>query len=464
MNLKKEIKPLIGIYGFTWILILVLYAIAIIRIDASFSEALDQLGRMISNYRFLIGFHILFLLLYILFICIRYAVRGYKNGKWRIAVKRLSFSLILPLLLVYGGVKGIMAINNTEAYAYDWDYYIENTSEIATNRYDIDGKHRGMSVFWSYDDTTDYQDATKAIIKDNIEWSTVIPFMYQDDQQTKRLQGDVIEGRWSRRDSSVIRQIKRLQERGIRVHLKPHVWLGEGWRSNIHLSEEDWTTWFDVYQQKMVQYARIATAMNVELFCIGTELRTVIDNKPDAWFTLIKEIKKVYTGKLTYALNWDDPITAIPFWDQLDYIGVQAYYPLTDSPSPELAAIKKGWDAHIEMLEKASTTYQKPILFTEVGYRSDTSATIAPWEWGAMTGILSKKKSHKTQQLAYEAMFQKLWDKPWFAGCYIWQWHTGTTASSAKDDVDFTPRYKPAENTITRWYGQDGAVTIKTVN
>ena len=60
-------------------------------------------------------------------------------------------------------------------------------------------------------------------------------------------------------------------------------------------------------------------------------------------------------------------------------------------------------------------------------------------------------------------MFQKLWNEPWFAGCYIWQWHTGSKPENAKNNVNFTPRFKPAENTITKWYGQEGGITIKPI-
>jgi len=179
----------------------------------------------------------------------------------------------------------------------------------------------------------------------------------------------------------------------------------------------------------MLQYARMAAKMDVPLFCIGTELRTAIQNKPEVWTPFIKEIKKIY-------------------------------FPLTVNRNPDLETIKAGWDTHIATLEKASTYYNMPILFTEIGYRSDDAATIAPWEWGAITGALTKKKSDQTQQRAYEAMFQKLWNEPWFAGCYIWQWHTRTTAEGAKTNVDFTPRFKPAENTISKWYGTVGEKTI----
>ncbi len=464
MQFKKEFRSLLIVYLWTWVLFFLLYCFGIWRAGVSITDALLQLLKVIPSATFLIGFHLLFLIVYILFLIGRFTVRGYKNKGWITAIKRLSFTLILPVLFGFLSIKGVIAKNSKELYEYTWNHTIENTTEKATKLYDIDGKHRGMSVFWSYDSRIDYKEATKNIIKDNIEWSTVIPFIDQENEESNSLRGTVIPGVWSRRDSSVIRQIRRLQEREIRVHLKPHIWLVDGWRSNIQLSEEDWDIWFESYRQRMLQYARIAETTDVPLFCIGTELRTVIQNKPDAWLTLIKEIQQIYSGALTYALNWDDPIESIPFWDEMDYIGIQAYFPLTTHEKPSIEEIKQGWDVHIEKMKEASQTYKKPILFTEVGYRSDASATIKPWEWGSAISILTEKKSDQTQQFAFEAMFQKLWNEPWFAGCYIWQWHTGSKPENAKNNVDFTPRFKPAENTITKWYGQEGEVTISGNN
>lgn len=454
---KKAFYTTIKLYLSTWGVFLLFFSI---RIRTSAREAIQLLGDLISSLRFVIAFHLFFLIICFLFIIIRYTIRGFKKKGWLLALKRFSFSLVIPLFVIYLGVRGLISFNSAEFFNYTWDYSVENTSEKATNLFEQDRKHRGMSVFWSYDNE-DVQKATKDIIKDNIEWSTVIPFIGQQDETSNKVGGEVKPGVWSRRDSLTIKQIKRLQERDIRVHLKPHIWLRDGWRSNITLSKEDWNVWFDSYEARMLQYARIAEVTDVPLFCIGTELRTAIKQQPKRWIPFIKQIKSIYSGKLTYALNWDDPIESIAFWSELDYIGVQAYFPLTSNKNPDLETIKSGWETHIATLKKVSNHYNMPILFTEIGYRSDEEATIAPWEWGAITGALTKKKSNKTQQLAYEAMFQQLWDEPWFAGCYIWQWHTATSEKSAENNVDFTPRFKPAENTITRWYGTVGEMTIK---
>ena len=145
--------------------------------------------------------------------------------------------------------------------------------------------------------------------------------------------------------------------------------MNNGWRSNVTLdSEEEWDKWFQSYRVNMLHYARMAQNTGVELFCVGTELRTSIKKQPAAWRQLITEIKTIYQGKLTYAANWYDEYEHIGFWDQLDYIGIQAYFPLTPNKNPDLETIKKGWEPHIKALESFSNSHDKPILFTEIGY------------------------------------------------------------------------------------------------
>ena len=428
------------------------------RSSGNLSEVFSQLQAVITNSRFLVFLHLLFLGFFLLFLLFRYIRKGYQAYGWKTAIKRFSLFLLLPVGLIYGLRTAIISINTAEHYDYAWNYDFENVLQTPQKNYLRDGKHRGMSVFRM--GGGEHAASMQALIKDNVEWVAVIPFLYQENEQTTQLRSRPHTTVWTRRDSLMMKRIDTLHAQGMYVHLKPHVWLGDGWRSNIRLADEDWDHWFAVYEKEMLYYARIAEATGTALFCIGTELRTVIANRPEAWKPFIAKIKKVYSGKLTYAANWDDPIENIPFWEEMDYIGIQAYFPLTEHELPEIEEIKKGWEKHIPILEKASERYGKPVLFTEVGYRSDASATIKPWEWGSRLGALYNKKSDKTQQYAYEAMFQTLWDKEWFAGGYIWQWHANTTAASLQDDVDFTPRFKPAENTIAQWYGTLGKTTL----
>ena len=85
------------------------------------------------------------------------------------------------------------------------------------------------------------------------------------------------------------------------------------------------------------------------MLCIGNELQSVVANNPGYWRQLIHEIKQVYTGKLTYAENWDQ-FQNVPFWDQIDYVGVDAYFPLKTS-NPTVAVLTALWKPYIKSLK-----------------------------------------------------------------------------------------------------------------
>ena len=453
MKAKKEIRLFVILYlahFLGWMAFIVIMATSR---GQGFSDSVKLYFGLFVNVSFLLFFHILFALLYgIIHLC-RYFIRVYRQQGRRVFWKRLGLRLLLPSLLVFGSFKALVYNNASEAFDFNWDDNIYNETGRSFDHFADDGKYRGMSVFgwWDYK-----EDAFDSLVKNNIEWAAVVPFIYQKDENTDEVNLRETYDRWSRRDSMFIDIIGELHERGIHVQLKPHIWLREGWRSNIKLDNaRNWGSWFESYRVTMLHYARMAEKTGVELFCVGTELRTSILQQPDKWKELIEEVRTVYTGKITYAANWHDEFEHIDFWDQLDYIGLQAYFPLTDNKNPDLETIKQGWDRYIPMLEELSATYNKQILFTEVGYKSEASATIKPWEWGNSLSILTRKKSDETQQLAYEALFQKLWAEDWFAGMFIWEWNTMSKPENAPTNLNFSPRFKPAENTIAKWYGKE---------
>ena len=348
--------------------------------------------------------------------------------------------LITPILLIIIVFKSLLYVNNNENYQYEWDLSVENKSDTIQDFYKQDGKHRGMTV---YGFGRDNNASIDQLIKSNIEWVAVIPYFYQEGEQTNSIRNVKDVGVWSPRDSSFIKSIDKLHHKKIRVQLKPHLWMGSGWRANINFdSKSDWEIWFESYKKTMLHYALLAEKTKVEIYCIGTELRSSVKQNPLKWKQLIKEIKDVYNGKLTYAANWDGEFNDVGFWDEMDYIGIQGYFPLTDHSSPNLQTIQKGWKPHINQLKELSDKYQKKILFTEVGYRPDITATKEPWKWGSVFGNLFNKRSERTQHLAFEAMYSQLWKQDWFAGTYIWQW----------TNSDFSIKGKPAQNSVAKWY------------
>ncbi|MEO0528815.1 MAG: hypothetical protein AAFZ89_16400 [Bacteroidota bacterium] len=452
--MRKGLFIVLKVYLFTWVLFFVLFLLRALDESVTLTEAFQFFLELMGYTTFLTALHLAFLVIYLLFLIGRYFHRTYIKKGFSTMAKQAAFRFLLPTLAIFVIFKLLVYGNSNENYAYAWDHTIENRSRQATNLYKTDGKHRGMSVFGWKEHNEKYIDE---LIKNNIEWVAITPFYYQKGEDTREMGIPNEIGKWSQRDSVFIKSIAQLHAKGVRVQLKPHLWMDQGWRSNVKMpNKEAWSLWFESYRKNLIHHAIMAQETGVELLCIGTELKSSLRHAPEQWWSLVREIKTVYKGKLTYAANWDGEYELVDFWGELDYIGIQAYFPLTKTKNPNLEMIKTGWDRHVQKLHTLYKTHEKPILFTEVGYKSEASATIKPWEWGTTFGILFNKKSDRTQQRAYEALFNRLWDKDWFHGTYIWQWDTRTSEDDAFQSVDFSPRYKPAENTIAKWYGSVG--------
>ncbi len=440
MSFKKELKTFLKVYLFSWVFNYLLLVLSWLSSGVSFQSFMETYWQMASSSRGLSLQHSLFLFYYVIFLIVRYFVRVYRKKGFKIAFIQFLVRFVLPIIVIYVGLKSLIQVNANEGFDYVWNHSVENKTDSIQDLYALDGKHRGMTV---YDFGRRNTSSIKELIKNNVEWVVILPYFYQEGEQTNSIRNPKEVGKWSHRDSMFMQSIEKLHQQKIRVHLKPHLWMSSGWRSNINFeNEDDWNTWFESYRKTMLHYATMAQKTEAELFCIGTELRSSVMHQPKKWDALIQEIKLIYSGKLTYAANWDSDFDKMIFWKDLDYIGIQAYFPLTENIDPELSQIQEGWQKHLELLKGLSEKHQKKIIFTEVGYRPDRAATKTPWEWGSFFSPLSKRKSDKTQYLAYEALFSELWNEPWFAGTYIWQW----------DNSDFEIREKPAQNAVAKGY------------
>ena len=315
----------------------------------------------------------------------------------------------------------------------------------------FDYKQKGAHVF-SIQDSTDFP----PLIQNNIEWITMVSWGFQDDIDSPLVthhSGDTIY--MLRHDSSWVHRIKLAREAGFKVFFKPHLWLdtpSEGkWRSDIFPSnDEDWEIWQATYRDFILRYAKVAERAQADMFCIGTEFSRLSLEKPDFWRKLIQDIRKAYSGKIIYAANWYNEFENITFWDDLDFIGIQAYFPLVENVNPSVEQISNGWNKYIPAMEAIYKKYDRKIVFTEMGYRSTFSSAIKPWEWEENASSLDHSFSAETQANCYEAFFNTVWPKDWFAGVHIWQLRSDFIENKERDKLDFTPQGKPAEDVIAR--------------
>jgi hypothetical protein len=306
------------------------------------------------------------------------------------------------------------------------------------------------------------EDVFADLSRSGVTWISQTPFGWQrsaHDPDFRVVTGGAVY--WGERDVG-LRETARLARRhGIHTLLKPHLWLigsarGD-WSGSISMrSEAAWKSWFSRYEEFIVHYARLAEESGMEALCIGTELEGTTSRERD-WRKIIAVVRRVYHGRLTYAANWSGEFERIRFWDALDYVGVQAYFPLARSPGASTSDLVAAWTPVRARLEALSRRTGKPVLFTEVGYRSARGAAVSPWKWRSGDPVFLEEQAR-----CYESVFRVFWNRPWFAGTYWWKWFPSWDGRRSNRDRSFTPQGKPALQILSRWYRNGSAQRLET--
>ncbi len=172
-------------------------------------------------------------------------------------------------------------------------------------------------------------------------------------------------------DASVARLIGELKSRGYQVMLYPMFFMdteNKPWRGRVTGSVSNVANFFtktNGYNEFITHYANLADASNVDAFVIGSELVGLTsvqdsgdDSFPavDALVSLAASVKAIVGSgtKVTYAADWseyhhtdDGWYNLDPLWASanIDFIGIDAYFPLTDEPQSGITLQKAidGW-------------------------------------------------------------------------------------------------------------------------
>lgn len=261
----------------------------------------------------------------------------------------------------------------------------------------------------------------------------VIPFLWQRDPQHAGLvRGDDMP------DETLRAAIRQAHEAGLKVVVKPHVWVQGSWAGSVEpQSPDDWSAWFERYRDALLPIARIAAEEGAEMLSIGTELEKTTQ-RPE-WQEIISAVRPVFPGLLTYAAHNVAEAEAVPFWDRLDLIGVTLYPPLGDDTDRRRVVMQ----AAAAGLDALSQRQGKPVLVAEIGIRSAQGAAQKPWE----SAEERQAEPDPDLQAAVIGEWLDVLDRPSIAGVLVWEWLTNPGAGGVAD-TDFTVQGKPAERLL----------------
>jgi hypothetical protein len=215
-------------------------------------------------------------------------------------------------------------------------------------------------------------------------------------------------------DLSMRLGIVRAHNLGMQVMLKPHIWPQGG--DPTKFEAQSWERWFASYESYLLHEAELAERMHVEWLCIGTELSRS-EARPE-WHRLIRHVRAVYHGRITYAANFD-AFEKTPFWRELDAIGVDAYFPLASTPDATDAQLLAGAREAVTRMQRVAKANGRNVLLTELGYPKTPAAWIEPWVERRERAV-----DFSAQKRSFNAMFAALNGAPDISGYFIWKYES----------------------------------------
>lgn len=256
-------------------------------------------------------------------------------------------------------------------------------------------------------------------------------------------------------DESLETAIHEAKNLGLKVTLKLNIRNQDG-TLRKKISPADWNVWFGNLRAFQSHYADIAERLGVDQFILGTELDSSV-SFVDQWRETIHEVRSRYSGALTYGASritcLDNMVPRckpgyrlVEWWDALDFIGIEGWFPLSGRTDPTIEELIHGWNNYIPDIESWIPTVGKQVIFTEIGFPSYDGGTMYPskkWE--------GEPVDLQEQADAYEATLEALSGRQWVMGYYWWYWDWRPDAGG-QNDASWLLQNKPAEKILSAWY------------
>lgn len=214
--------------------------------------------------------------------------------------------------------------------------------------------------------------------------------------------------------------------------------IGRVWRGSVAFDRSRLATFFSDYEKYLLDVAAIARDGSAARFYIGSELAALTRDKDAAthWRRLIDAVRgvveRVPSCRLSYAANFDE-FNHVPFWADLDEIGVDAYYSLASKGQakglsrPTEETLAHGWSRNLKTLRNFSDRQRQRLTISEWGSVPFDLTSTMPWHWQPSELPDPAEQSH-----AYQALLHSIRNEnDWLSACDIWHWRMPGNDGSA---------------------------------
>jgi hypothetical protein len=281
--------------------------------------------------------------------------------------------------------------------------------------------------------------------------------------------GDVV-SRTTSIEASRREAIRRAKDAGFKVNVRVKTDLD----NHISYHPSNVQLFFQTYTDSVVEWAKIAEELNVDIFCIGGEL-TKLEQYNEEWKNMIQKIRSVYSGKISYNTNmWhtNEPREgylgeslkeklSYTWFQKLDYIAVSTYWTGSQTPEPTVEQLVYNWhhnaiswgdaigddivDEHLKVL---SETHGKPIIIV-TGLASAYGASKTPWK--DFNPEDNPIISLTEQENWYDAIFRVFSNESWVSGV-LFDTAWSCYPNFSPNNYEFPIQNKPAEKVVADWF------------
>jgi len=273
----------------------------------------------------------------------------------------------------------------------------------------------------------------------------IVPYSYMRDDQ-KPIPLPILQSPGQENDEGVIHSAYEAKERGMKTMLKPQIWLSNAWPGSIEMkSEEDWKLFYSYYHKWIRHYALLAEIHGIDMLSVGVEFVKSTLAHEDEWRKIIRSVRGLYSGQITYSANWGDEFEKLAFGDALDFIGINCYYPLSKKNEVSDAELRRNFERIKDQIKTVYQKYQKPIVFTEIGFRSINT----PWKNPHAEGDDSFNEQHQAR--CYKVILEGIQDEEWCGGILWWKYPSYLNYGGSENN-SFTPHNKLAEQTVQKYF------------
>ncbi|HXL20575.1 MAG TPA: hypothetical protein VN961_23890 [Streptosporangiaceae bacterium] len=184
----------------------------------------------------------------------------------------------------------------------------------------------------------------------------------------------------------------------------------QAWRGSIE--PQNRAAWFRSYNKLLLPYAAAAQAGHAATFVLGTELVS-LEGAPQ-WPGLVRSVRSVYSGQLTYDQNHDEfgSYTANP---PVPSHNVDAYPQFSLPDSASVARLTRSWEA---WLGAHPLSVRRELTLSEIGIDAVAGSYKEPWAW---RNTRTAPINTRVQAAWYQAACNAVSDQQIGGGIYWWE-------------------------------------------